>query len=134
MRKLASLLLLLATLLFSTLSFAQKDKMYHSTAGFGITLAFSSITHRPTLGLLAGVGAGVGKELWDHGRRGHEASVNDALATAAGSGGAYLLWKYALARKRRPTVAVLPSSPETSQSTAPSNKPSAGAAAAGGGS
>jgi hypothetical protein len=131
MRKPASLLFLLATLLFSTLSFAQRDKVFHSSAGFGITLGISSVTHRPTIGFLAGVGAGIGKELWDRGRPGHEASVKDALATAAGSGGAYVLWKYAIQRKRRPTVAAVPA-PATSTES-PQAKPGAVPAAAGGG-
>jgi hypothetical protein len=96
-------------LLFSTLAFGQRDKVYHTTAGFGITLGFSAATHHPTLGLIAGVGAGVAKELWDSQHPHHDASARDALATAAGAGSAFVLWKYAIARKR-PTIAAVPTS------------------------
>jgi hypothetical protein len=102
------LLVCIVFLLFSTLAYGQRDKVYHSTAGFGITLSFSAATHRPTLGLFAGIGAGVAKELWDAQHpRSHQASVADALATAAGSASAFVLWKYALARKR-PKIAAVP--------------------------
>jgi uncharacterized protein YfiM (DUF2279 family) len=115
-------------LLFSTLAYGQRDKMYHSGAGFGITLSISAVTHHPTLGLVAGVGAGIGKELWDSQRRGHEASAKDALATAAGSASAFVLWKYALARKK-PTIAAVTPPQQTSQNSPP---PRAATAAASG--
>jgi hypothetical protein len=131
MRKCGLLLFLCATLLFSSPLFAQMDKALHSSAGFGITITVSSITQRPTLGLMAGIGAGIGKELWDRNRPGHDASVRDALATAAGSGGAFMLYKYVLARKHRPTIAAVPQQPSASEK-APDAASSAAAARAGG--
>jgi hypothetical protein len=133
MRKCALLLFLLATLLFSSLSFAQVDKVLHTSAGFGITITVSSITNKPTLGLMAGIGAGIGKELWDRNRPGHDASVRDALATAAGSGGAFVLWKYVLARKHRPTVAAVPQQTPASDRGSLPNAPSSIPVARGGG-
>ena len=109
-------------LLFSTLAYGQRDKVYHTTAGFVITLGFSAATHRPTLGLIAGIGAGVAKELWDSQHPPHEASVKDALATAAGAGSAFVLWKYALARKK-PTIAAVPT--PTQSETKPGSTPTA---------
>ena len=111
--------LCIVLLLFSTLAYGQRDKVYHSTAGFGITLSISAATHRPTLGLFAGIGAGVAKELWDaqHPRT-HQASVADALATAAGSASAFVLWKYALARKR-PKIAAVPPSEQKPEASPP---------------
>lgn len=132
MRKCTLLLFLCATLLFSSLSFAQMDKVLHTSAGFGITITVSSITNKPTLGLMAGIGAGIGKELWDRNRPGHDASVRDALATAAGSGGAFVLYKYVLARKRRPTVAAVPQQAPASQTTPPDAASTAVARAGGG--
>jgi uncharacterized protein YfiM (DUF2279 family) len=111
-------------LLFSTLAYGQRDKMYHSGAGFGITLSVSAVTHHPTLGLVAGIGAGVGKELWDSQRRGHDASAKDALATVAGSASAFVLWKYALARKK-PAIAAVTSPQLTSEKSPPSQAASA---------
>lgn len=113
------LLVCIVLLLFSTLAYGQRDKAYHSTAGFGITLSFSAITHKPTLGLVAGIGAGVAKELWDaqHPRT-HEASVADALATTAGSVGAFVLYKYAFARKR-PKIAALPQQEQKTDTASP---------------
>jgi len=123
------LLVCIVLLLFSTLAYGQRDKAYHGAAGFGITLGFSSITHKPTLGLVAGIGAGVAKELWDaqHPRT-HQASVADALATTAGSVSAFVLWKYAIARKRPKIAAV----PQQDQKTGTASPPVAVSAGAGG--
>ena len=105
MVKKSSYVAILLMLLMPTFCAAQVDKALHVTAGFGITISLASATHRPTLGFLAGVGAGVGKELWDSTQRGHDASAKDCLATVAGSGAAYGLWKLVLERKRPVKIA-----------------------------
>lgn len=91
--------------LCSTLSYAQMDKVLHTSAGFGITITIASATEKPKLGLVAGIGAGLGKELWDSTQPKHDASARDFLATAGGSASAYVLWKYVLNRHRPAKVA-----------------------------
>jgi hypothetical protein len=91
--------------LCSTLSYAQMDKVLHTSAGFGITITFASATEKPKLGLLVGIGAGLGKELWDSTQPKHDASARDFLATAGGSASAYVLWRYVLNRHRPAKVA-----------------------------
>jgi uncharacterized protein YfiM (DUF2279 family) len=100
---------ILLVLMLPTLCSAQVDKAMHVTAGFGITISVTSLTHRPTLGLLSGIGAGVAKELWDSTQRGHDASARDCLATVAGSGAAYAFWKLAMGRK--PPVKIASTNP-----------------------
>jgi hypothetical protein len=90
----------------------------HVGAGFGITLTVSSFTNKPTIGLAAGIGAGIGKEIWDSQHRGHDASVRDALATAGGSAGAWALYKFVFFRKH-PQVASTQQSPQTATDTKP---------------
>jgi uncharacterized protein YfiM (DUF2279 family) len=94
------------TLLLPSLCAAQMDKALHAGAGFGITITVSAATNKPKIGLLAGIGAGVGKELWDANRPGHTASANDCLAAVGASAGAYALWKYVLNRHRPVKIAV----------------------------
>ena len=107
--------------LCSTLSYAQMDKVLHTSAGFGITITFASATEKPKLGLLVGIGAGLGKELWDSTQPKHDASARDFLATAGGSASAYVLWKYVLNRHPRTKVAKAsaPGQPTASEVKAP---------------
>jgi uncharacterized protein YfiM (DUF2279 family) len=86
-------------LVWSSLCSAQMDKAIHTSAGFGITITVTTATNKPKLGLIAGLGAGIAKEAWDSTQRGHQASMRDFVATAAGSGAAFALWKLVLNRK-----------------------------------
>jgi uncharacterized protein YfiM (DUF2279 family) len=99
------ILLSLIALFVPSLCVAQMDKALHTSAGFGITITVAAATNKPKLGLLAGLGAGAGKELWDSTQRGHQASARDAIATAIGSGSAYALWKLVLNRHRPVKIA-----------------------------
>jgi uncharacterized protein YfiM (DUF2279 family) len=107
--------------LCSTLSYAQMDKVLHTSAGFGITITITSATEKPKLGLLAGIGAGLGKELWDSTQPKHDASARDFLATAGGSASAYVLWRFVLNRHRTPKVAKasVPTQPTPAEVRAP---------------
>lgn len=131
MRKLALFLFVLAVLSPTPLR-AQMDKALHTSAGFGITITVSAATNKPKLGFVAGIGAGVGKELWDSQRANHQASFRDCFATVAGSSAAYVLYKYALNRPRRPQIATAPPAPEqappsaaATATTTPSSTPPA---------
>jgi uncharacterized protein YfiM (DUF2279 family) len=95
-------------LVWSSLCSAQMDKAMHTSAGFGITITVTTATNKPKLGLIAGIGAGIAKEAWDSTQRGHQASMRDFAATAAGSGAAFALWKLVLNRK--PPVKIAKSS------------------------
>jgi hypothetical protein len=98
-KKYSILIIVAVLLLIPSLVEAQMDKAMHASAGFGITISVTAATGKPKVGLLAGIGAGIAKEAWDSTRRGHTASLNDFLATAVASGGAFALWKLALNRK-----------------------------------
>jgi uncharacterized protein YfiM (DUF2279 family) len=120
MKKLVFLLFVLAVL-DPIRSSAQMDKALHTSAGFGITITVSAATNKPKLGLLTGIGAGIGKELWDAQRVHHQASARDFYATAAGSSAAYIVWKYALNRRRRPQIAMAPAPQEPAACPAMTN-------------
>ena len=87
---------------------AQMDKALHTSAGFGITISVTALSNKPKIGLLAGLSAGVGKELWDARQRGHDASARDCFATAAGSVSAFALWKLVVDRHRPVKIATAP--------------------------
>lgn len=95
----------LIAVLLPSMAWAQMDKALHTSAGFGITFSVAAASNKPKLGLLAGLGAGAGKELWDSTQRNHTASARDAFATAAGSASAYVLYRYVFNRHRPVKVA-----------------------------
>jgi len=66
--------------------FKQPDKRKHFAAGFIISLAFGTLY--PSLGLILGSSAGIGKEVWDS--KGHGTVENmDAVFTCLGAACAY---------------------------------------------
>ncbi len=60
-----------------------KDKLYHLIAGFiiGFILAF----WKPEVGLIAGVAAGIGKEIYDKYIKKSDADPVDTLSTILGA-------------------------------------------------
>lgn len=98
---------LLLTIFLPALSWAQMDKALHTSAGFGITFSVAAASNKPKVGLLIGLGAGLGKELWDSTQPKHTASANDFFATAAGSASAYVLYRYVFNRHRPVKVAAV---------------------------
>lgn len=92
-------LITVAALMVPRVCEAQRDKLMHAGAGFGITISVAAVTHRPKLALLTGVGAGAAKEIWDSQHVGHTASARDAIATAAASTAAYALYRYVFMKK-----------------------------------
>ena len=97
--------ILLLTLFLPALSWAQMDKALHTSAGFGITFTVAAASNKPKVGLLAGLGAGIGKELWDSTQPKHTAPANDFFATAVGSASAYVLYRYVFNRHRPVKIA-----------------------------
>jgi hypothetical protein len=77
---------------------AQSDfavhKTLHALGGAGISMGVGAATHRPWLGLAAGIGAGIAKEGYDKGR-GNTFSGRDVLITSGGAIVGYFLDKYA---------------------------------------
>ncbi len=69
-------------------------KTLHGLGGAGISMGVGAATHRPWLGLAAGIGAGIAKEGYDKGR-GNPFSGRDALITSGGAMVGYVLDKYA---------------------------------------
>lgn len=59
-----------------------KDKAGHAQAGAAIGSIFTAATQSPTVGCVAAVVAGLGKEAWDTQHPGHDPSVKDAAVTA----------------------------------------------------
>lgn len=111
MRKHLFVLVGAVALILPNVCAAQIDKVMHATAGFGITVTVASVTHRPKLGLMAGVGAGVAKEIWDAHHVGHTASARDAIATAAASAAGYALFRYVFMKKPPVKIATVDSNP-----------------------
>lgn len=88
--KLLPIILLLS---FTAQSQIQKDKVYHTAAGFVISAGTGYVSYKLgasktesiLIGFGAGVAAGVAKEIWDMNGNGTP-SFADALWTAVGSG------------------------------------------------
>ena len=90
--------LALSSLAWAQAPQAQSDfalhKSLHVLGGAGTSIAVGAATHRPWLGLAAGIGAGIAKEGYDK-SRGNTFSGRDVLITSGGAMVGYVLNKYA---------------------------------------
>jgi hypothetical protein len=100
--------LLFLTLLFAvslnaqSMSFAEA-KATHFGAGSSITMLVGYSSQKPWVGLLSGIGAGVGKEVWDnyHGNETFGAHARDVAITSAGAALGYWIVKKMIGSDRR---------------------------------
>jgi hypothetical protein len=84
----------------------------HTISGFSISFLVGGVSERPAAGLVAGIGAGIIKEIMDS-RDGvnHRAEMSTALLSTAGSVGAFFITRKVFARRKRRVVASQPATP-----------------------
>jgi uncharacterized protein YfiM (DUF2279 family) len=98
--------LITATANSQTASTLVEDKSLHLGLGSLISVAVGYSAQQPSLGLISGIVAGVGKKVWDNYHENESLSwkVTDVAITSAGAALGYWLVKKMIASERRPAI------------------------------